>query len=83
MFMIICISIIVFLSTVSATFQDDGLCSLVKATNITSIKEYSQWQCNENGLTTTNPCYPLWNGVKCTNGIVVEIIINNKLPGGS
>lgn len=76
---------------VSATPQDDGLCGIITATNISSQvgSSYSSWSCSPTGLTSTDPCNftSPWQGVNCTLGVVTSLvlppstIIQGTLPG--
>ena len=58
------------------SFQDDGLCSIVAATNIATI--YPRWSCDSTGFTETDPCDAIygWNDTACDGGRVNVDSIN-------
>ena len=58
-------------SAICPTYQDTSLCSFIGATNIQSIN--TMWSCLSNGITSTNPCSPVWTGLACNGSIVVSI----------
>ena len=59
------------------SFQDDGLCSLIAATNIGYLTNYDEWSCNRDGFTITDPCNAtMWNGVTCMDGFINSISLN-------
>jgi len=62
------------------TFQDDGLCGFIAATNIVTISGYSQWICTTDRITSTDPCASglIWNGLTCSGGYVDSVVIVNK-----
>ena len=53
--------------------QDGAMCSLIAATNIESISTHTMWSCNTDGVTSTDPCSPLWTGITCSGSSIVNI----------
>ena len=64
--------------------QDDILCGLVAATNISFVGNYNEWSCDTNGITTTNPCATgaVWEGITCDDGLVNNLYLNNAFLTG-
>ena len=60
-----------------ASFQDEALCGLISATDITFKNNYTEWMCNATRYTSTNPCSPLWTGLHCSGGYVNKINLYN------
>ena len=59
------------------SFQDDGLCSLIAATNIESLTNYDEWSCDTDGLASTDPCnVTKWTGIACIEGFINSISLN-------
>ena len=59
------------------TLQDDGLCALVAATNISMINNYDEWSCTTMGFTSTDPCMTGWTGVSCTSNVVTGLLLDS------
>ena len=56
--------------------QDQGICSFIAATNIESF--YTDWSCNTDGLTATDPCgATIWNNIACSQGYVSLISVKS------
>ena len=68
-------------STCAVSVQDTGLCGLIAATNIQSVR--AQWSCTTSGYTSTDPCSPLWSGISCVGSVVVSIDTGNSGVAGS
>ena len=60
------------------SFQNDAICGIIAATNIESISSKTMWFCTSDGLASTDPCfYPVWSGVSCNGGSIVQLEFNN------
>ena len=57
--------------------QDYALCAFVAATNIATRSGKTMWSCTSDGITTTDPCSPLWSGSWCSGSSVVYIHLEN------
>ena len=70
-FIFVCIA----LSFLSGSLAVDPMCNLIASTTIASVTAYSMWSCTTAGVTSTNPCSPLWNGIGCSGSTVVSITL--------
>ena len=59
------------------TPQEQTLCALVAATNVSSV--HSAWACNVAGYPVTNPCLSAWPGVEChTSNVLRALTLSNN-----
>ena len=56
--------------------QDDALCGFIAATNIESISTHTLWSCTSDGLTSADPCSPVWSDITCSGSSVVNLDLN-------
>ena len=63
-------------TTCAVSVQDTGLCGLIAATNIQSVR--TQWSCTTAGYTSSDPCSTLWSSVTCVGSVVVSIDVGSS-----
>ena len=68
------LSCFIFVVTVHATAQDDGICGFIAGTNIQSITNYNAWGCSNADQANSNPCLAPWPGIVCNAGGLVSSI---------
>ena len=59
-------------SAICPTPQENAICSFIAATNIASISGYTMWSCTSDGITSTDPCSPVWSGIGCNGSSIVR-----------
>ena len=57
-------------SGVCPSLQDDAICGLIAATDISTKSTYDMWSCNSTGFPSTDPCGlvgggSVWGGLAC------------------
>ena len=75
--------LILLVKFLAQTPQDIVLCGLIAATNIVTNTGLDKWTCSSSGITSTNPCSPLWTGLVCSNGVVNSIVLSSKGIAGT